>query len=69
MEAASLIAPQAISDTGVRKSLLEDLAVKILFLGGEMSLVDLSDRMCLSLAAIEEIFQFLRKEQLCEVKG
>lgn len=69
MEAASLIAPQAISDTGVRKSLLEDLAVKILFLGGEMSLVDLSDRMCLSLGAIEEIFQFLRKEQLCEVKG
>lgn len=69
MEAASLTAPQAISDTGIRKSLLEDLAVKILFLSGEMSLVDLSDRMCLSFAAIEEIFQFLRKEQLCEVKG
>jgi len=69
MEAASLTAPQSIADTGLRKSLLEDLAVKILFLSGEMTLVDLSDRMCLSLAAIEEIFQFLRKEQLCEVKG
>jgi len=69
METASLIAPQSIADTGLRKGLLEDLAVKILFLGGEMSLVDLADRMCLSLAPIEEIFQFLRKEQLCEVKG
>jgi predicted ATPase with chaperone activity len=69
METASLLAPQSVNDTGLRKGLLEDLAVKILFLSGEMTLVDLADRMCLSLAAIEEIFQFLRKEQLCEVKG
>ena len=69
MEAASLTAPQSINDTGLRKGLLEDLAVKSLFLGGEMTLVDLADRMCLGLAPIEEIFQFLRKEQFCEVKG
>ncbi|MGA8145239.1 MAG: hypothetical protein WB987_15235 [Candidatus Acidiferrales bacterium] len=69
MEAAILTAPQSIADTSLRKGLLEDLAVKVLFLSGEMTLVDLSDRMCLSFAAIEEIFQFLRKEQLCEVKG
>jgi predicted ATPase with chaperone activity len=29
----------------------------------------LADRLCLSLVAIEEIFGFLRREQLCEVKG
>ena len=69
MEAASLTAPQSINDTGLRKGLLEDLAVKSLFLGGEMTLVDLADRMCLGLAPVEEIFQFLRKEQFCEVKG
>jgi hypothetical protein len=45
MEAASLTAPQSINDTGLRKGLLEDLAVKSLFLGGEMTLVDLADRM------------------------
>lgn len=69
MEALSSVAPQTIDDTGIRRSLLEELAVKILFLNGEMSLVDLADKMCLSLPIIEEIFQFLRKEQLCEVKG
>src|SRR5580704_539906 len=69
MGTANWIAPQAISDTGIRKGLLEELAVKTLFLSGEMSLVDLADRMCLSLVAIEEIFGFLRREQLCEVKG
>jgi hypothetical protein len=69
MGTANWITPQAISDTGIRKGLLEELAVKTLFLSGEMSLVDLADRMCLSLVAIEEIFAFLRREQLCEVKG
>jgi predicted ATPase with chaperone activity len=69
MLTATLSAPQALSDTGIRKGLLEDLAVKVLFVGGEMTLVDLADHMCLSMAAIEEIFQFLRREQLCEVRG
>jgi predicted ATPase with chaperone activity len=55
--------------TGVRRSVLDDLALKILYLGGEMSLVELSERICLDLAAVDDIFQFLRKEQLCEVKG
>ena len=40
MGTANWIAPQAISDTGIRKGLLEELAIKTLFLGGEMSLVD-----------------------------
>jgi hypothetical protein len=69
MGTISLMAPQAIVDTGIRKGLLDDLAVKVLYLGGEMSLVELAERMCLSLGAIEEIFSFLRREQLCEVKG
>src|SRR5579859_1258144 len=55
-----LVAPQEISETGVRKGLLEDLALKILYLNGEMSLVDISKSMCVSMGVIE---------QLCEVKG
>lgn len=62
-------APQEIGATSIRKGLLEDLALKILYLSGEMSLVELSNHMCLSLGVIEGIFQFFRKEQLCEVKG
>jgi len=40
MGTANWIAPQALSDTGIRRGVLEELAVKTLFLGGEMSLVD-----------------------------
>ena len=64
-----LAVPQRVQETGIRRGLLEDLALKILYLNGEMSLVDLSNHLCLSLGVMEEIFQFFRKEQLCEVKG
>src|ERR1700736_311434 len=69
METASPIAPQAIYETRVRKTLLDELAIKTLFLNGEMSVVDLSEHLCLSFGIAEEIFLFLRKEQFCEVKG
>src|SRR6478672_4190666 len=68
VEVSTLMVPHQVQRTGVRKGLLEDLALKILYLHGEMSLLELSDRTCLSLGVIDEIFQFFRKEQLCEVK-
>ena len=69
METIQFEAPQAIGDTGISRTLLEELALKTLFQNGEMSLADLADRMCVSLAVVEEIFQFFRRELLCEVKG
>jgi hypothetical protein len=68
VEITTLMVPHQVQRTGVRKGLLEDLALKILYLHGEMSLLELSERTCLSLGVIEEVFQFFRKEQLCEVK-
>src|ERR1700686_932278 len=68
MEITTLMVPHQVQRTGVRRGLLEDLALKLLYLHGEMSLLELSERTCLSLGVIEEIFQFFRKEQLCEVK-
>ncbi|MGH9828397.1 MAG: hypothetical protein ACREDR_34665, partial [Blastocatellia bacterium] len=69
MASVVMTLPQTIPDTGIRHTLLEDLALKILFTNGELSLADLADRICLGLGAVEEIFQALRKQQLCEVKG
>jgi len=69
METVRLAAPQEVRETGLRRGFLEELAVKTLFLNGELSLVELADHMCLSLGTVEELFQFLRKEQFCEVKG
>jgi predicted ATPase with chaperone activity len=64
-----LSAPQDVKGTGVSRGLLEDLALKILYLNSELSIGELAERMCLDLGVIEEVFQFFRKEQLCEVKG
>lgn len=61
--------PEMIQDTGLAKSLLEGLALKILYLEGELSLVELAERMKLSYGIIGEIFERLRKSQFCEVRG
>jgi len=65
----SIEAPLSVEETGVGRALLEGLMLKILSLEGELSLVDLSNRMRVSYLIIDGLFERLRKEQLCEVKG
>ena len=69
MELSDLITPHRLDKTGIKRGLLEDLALKTLYLNGEMSLIQLADYLCLGLGVVEEIFQFFRQERLCEVKG
>src|SRR5215471_14838809 len=69
MNGVGIMVPQAMEDLGVRRSLVEDLALKTLYLQGELTLVELADLMRLSFAVIEEVFGRLRKEHLCEVTG
>lgn len=61
--------PRTVEQTGIRKSSLEALALKILYLTGPFSLFDLSRQMCLSMEVIEAIFERLRGEQMCSVTG
>lgn len=61
--------PKSIDETGVRRSLLEDLALKTLYFEGELSLLELARRMGVIPRVVEELFQRLRKEQLCQVTG
>ncbi len=63
------VTPHEVRETGIRRGVLEDIALKTLYLHGEMSLAELSRQMRLGIGVIDEIFQFFRKEQLCEVKG
>lgn len=65
----AIFAPQSWSELGIPRSLVQDLGLKILYLQGEISLRELSQKMQLSLVLTEEVFQKMRKEQLCEVKG
>jgi energy-coupling factor transporter ATP-binding protein EcfA2 len=56
-------------DLGLKQTFLEELALKTLFLGTELSSRELAEQMKVSLAVADHIVQRLRKEQLCEVKG
>jgi predicted ATPase with chaperone activity len=69
MATTMISASRIIEEIGVRRNLLEDLALKILYLVGEMSLHELARHMGLSLGIVEELFQRLRKDQLCQVTG
>jgi hypothetical protein len=64
-----MIQPETIEATRLPRHLLEDLALKILCLEGEISLADLSRRMEVSYSIAETLFQRLRAEHLCQVKG
>ena len=69
MEKTVLAATKSIEETGIRRNLLEDLALKILYQVGEMSLYELARHMGLGVGIAEELFQRLRKEQLFQVTG
>jgi predicted ATPase with chaperone activity len=61
--------PQSISEVGVRESILEDLALKNLYISGPFSVIDLADHTCLSFEVAHELFGRLRGKLLCEVTG
>lgn len=66
---AVISAPPSVEDLGVRRALLEELALKTLFVLGEMSLRELADHMRLNFGLVEDLFVRLRKDQLVEVTG
>ncbi len=61
--------PTSLSQVGIRQSVLEDLALKILFLSGPFSVYELSRQLRLRLEVTDEIFRRLRTGQFCEVTG
>lgn len=67
--AATPSEPRTVSETGIRKSLLEGLALKVLYLNGPLSLFEMSRHTRLSLEVTEELFDRLRAENQCSVTG
>lgn len=61
--------PQAITDLDVRQSVLEDLALKILYLSGSLSISELSEKTRLSFEVAKELSFQLRAEMHCQVTG
>ena len=69
MATAMISARRSIEEVGIRRTLLEDLALKILYQLGEISLHELARHMGLYPSIVEELFQRLRRDQLCQVTG
>jgi len=61
--------PQSIADLDVRKAVLEDLALKILYLTGSLSVLELSEKTRLGFEVANELFFRLRGEHFCQVTG
>jgi predicted ATPase with chaperone activity len=61
--------PQSISELDVRRAVLEDIALKTLYLSGSLSVLELAERMHLSYEAVDAMFSQLRAEQFCLVTG
>jgi len=61
--------PQSLAELDVPRSILEDLALKILYLSGSISVLDLAERIHLSYDVADELFCRLRGGLLCQVTG
>jgi predicted ATPase with chaperone activity len=62
--------PASIKDTGLVLGFLTDLAIKIMYFEGNLSGHELTERMKLPYPGVlDQVLDFLKREQLCEVKG
>ncbi|MFY9852524.1 MAG: hypothetical protein WAK26_01445, partial [Terracidiphilus sp.] len=57
--------PQTIEELDVRQSIVEDLALKILYLSGSLSISELSEKTRLSFEVAKELSSQLRTELNC----
>jgi predicted ATPase with chaperone activity len=61
--------PQSIGEIDVACTVLEDLALKTLYLSGALSVLDLSEKTRLSYEVTNDLFFRLRANLLCQVTG
>ena len=61
--------PRSLAELGMRQTVLEDLALKTLYLAGPISVLDLSQQMRLGFDLTNELFSRMRTDLLCHVTG
>jgi predicted ATPase with chaperone activity len=62
--------PRSLEDTGLNMGLLTDLALKILYYEGNLSGMQIADRIKLPFTnCVDLVLEWLKREQLAEVKG
>lgn len=61
---------EELDDTGISRGFLSDLALKFLYFRGQMTGFEIAEVMKLPFeTAVRPLMDFLRREQMCEVKG
>ena len=61
--------PKSLAALDVRQAVLEEIALKTLYLSGALSVLELAEKMRLSYEVVDALFCQLRVEQLCLVTG
>lgn len=64
-----MLKPQSLNEVDVPSAVLEDLALKTLYMAGSTSLFELAKMLCLSYPVIQELFSKLRAGSCCQVDG
>jgi MoxR-like ATPase len=61
--------PRCAAELGIRQSIVEDLALKTMYMGGTMSTRELAKQMRVSVNVADELMNRMRTSQLCQVMG
>jgi len=61
--------PRTAAELGIRQSIVEDLALKTLYMGGTMSTREMARQMRVSVNVADELVNKMRAGQLCQVTG
>ncbi|MBN1178462.1 MAG: AAA family ATPase [Anaerolineae bacterium] len=62
--------PKSVEDTGLSMGFLTDLAIKIMYFEGNLSGIELSERLALPYSGVvNQVLEFLKREKFIEVKG
>ena len=61
--------PQSLAEMDVPQAVLENLALKALYLAGPLSVLGLSEKLCLSFEVTSALYYRMRAEQLCQASG
>jgi predicted ATPase with chaperone activity len=62
-------APATLDQTGLNSDLVEQLLLKTLYFGGELSGLELAKRLGLAFSVFEPALEFLKQQRWCEVSG
>jgi predicted ATPase with chaperone activity len=60
-------APRRLIDLGINEQVLIELIVKVMYLRGNLSLIEVARHLCLPTTIVEEMFGFLRAERVVEL--